>query len=446
VAVLALLVAPFAYRLPAFETTQSLRNIAPRGERSVEAYFELQQRFGAGSTASARLLGVAASAEAGAALTPAFFASAAGAVTRALAASGPAALTAADVYGLAWAAGAPASQSAVAAAVAATAACPSATVAACRAVCPADACSLRLLAAATLSADGRAMVLPLSIRLERNSKAGVAWADAVRAALRDANAADATVTWHLLVDAGADSIKYIYDRLGLLVGVTAAVVFAILLVSFRSVAIAVRAVATLAAMEVCVWGAATAIYCQGALNPGGVLETFSSETGLFWLMPILAFSLTTGLGLDYDIFLLTSVVEERMAGWSDLDAIAVGVQRSGPVISWAGLIMAVAYGGFLFSHIPLLNQLGFFIVRFAECAAPHALAYALHSPPQVFAVLVDTFVVRPLLVPALMSILGRANYWPRACPPATRGPLNLFALEGKGADTELAPEQLSTAV
>jgi uncharacterized membrane protein YdfJ with MMPL/SSD domain len=66
----------------------------------------------------------------------------------------------------------------------------------------------------------------------------------------------------------------------------------------------------------------------------------------------------------------------------------------------------------------------------------------------VFAVLVDTFVVRPLLVPALMSILGRTNYWPRACPPATLGPLKLFALEeeGKGADTELAPEQLSTAV
>jgi RND superfamily putative drug exporter len=81
-------------------------------------------------------------------------------------------------------------------------------------------------------------------------------------------------------------------------------------------------------------------------------------------MPILAFSLTTGLGLDYDIFILTSVVEERMVGWSDTDAVAVGTQRSGPVICWAGIIMAVAYSGFLFSHIPLLNQLGFFIVRF----------------------------------------------------------------------------------
>ena len=110
------------------------------------------------------------------------------------------------------------------------------------------------------------------------------------------------------------------------------------------------------------WGAGTATFVQGALNPGGVLGSFSNETGFFWLMPILAFSLTTGLGLDYDIFLLSSICEERMAGWGDRDAVAVGLLRSGPVISWAGLIMAVAYSGFLFSEIPLLNQIGFFIV------------------------------------------------------------------------------------
>lgn len=107
------------------------------------------------------------------------------------------------------------------------------------------------------------------------------------------------------------------------------------------------------------------------------------------------------------------MVEEREAGWSDTDAVAVGLQRSGPVISWAGIIMAVAFGGFLFSEIPLLNQLGFFVV---------------------FAVLVDTFVVRPLLVPAVMNCLGRANYWPRTMPPPTLGPLVLLAAPGGAAD------------
>ena len=110
--------------------------------------------------------------------------------------------------------------------------------------------------------------------------------------------------------------------------------------------------------------------------------------------------------------------EEREAGWSDTDAVSVGLRRSGPVISWAGLIMAVAYGGFLFSEIPLLNQLGFFVV---------------------FAVLVDTFVVRPLLVPAAMNAMGRANYWPRELPPVTQPPLY------PGAEAAKQPEAQDSA-
>jgi uncharacterized membrane protein YdfJ with MMPL/SSD domain len=59
-------------------------------------------------------------------------------------------------------------------------------------------------------------------------------------------------------------------------------------------------------------------------------------------MPLLAFSLVTGLGLDYDIFLLTSIVTELEEGWSVEDAIALGLMRSGPVITFAGVIMAGA--------------------------------------------------------------------------------------------------------
>ena len=114
-----------------------------------------------------------------------------------------------------------------------------------------------------------------------------------------------------------------------------------------------------------------------------------------------------------------------MAGWSDRDAVAVGLLRSGPVISWAGIIMAVAYSGFLFSDIPLLNQLGFYIV---------------------FAVLVDSFVVRPLLVPALMYILGPINYWPRAVPAPTRGPLALLLPPGiASADADAVDEEACKA-
>ena len=421
---LALLVAPFAYHLDRFTIGQSLRNIMPRGYESVDTFYAMQGIFGPGATNGALLVGVATSSAQGAALTPAFFASAEAAVNAVLAVSSPNELTAAAVHGLAWS-GAPADAVATSAALASVAACPSASVAACRAACSAQACSLRLSAASALSADARSMLLSVNLGVDRAAADGIAWVTAAHKALRAANAADGDATWRLLVDASPDSVDYIYGHFGTLVGVTIAVVFLILFVAFRSVTNAARTVVSLAAMEVCVWGAAIAIYCQGELNPGGVLHTFDDATGLFWLMPILAFSLTTGLGLDYDIFLVTSIFEEREAGWSDTDAVSVGLRRSGPVISWAGIIMAVAYGGFLFSEIPLLNQLGFFVV---------------------FAVLVDTFVVRPLLVPAMMNAMACANYWPRPMPPVTRVAL-YGCSEAEAAVAKLgAPEQLASEV
>ena len=301
VVLIALLVAPFAYRLPAFDVSESLRNVMPRGYESVETLYELQERFGPGSVAAAQLLGVSSSPTAGAALTPQFFASAATVVRGVLAIASPAGvLQPSDVFGLAFAAGGPANATAVSAQLAGVAACPSTSATACRAACPPDACLLRIVQAASLSADKRAMTLSLSIRVPRSSKEGIDWAIAVRDVLDAANAVDpAGVTWHLLVEASSDSIRYIYQRLGTLIGVTAAVIFCILFVGFRSVAIAVRAVMTLTVMEVCVWGAGTATFVQGVLNPGGVLGTLSNETSFFWLIPILAFSLITGLGLDY---------------------------------------------------------------------------------------------------------------------------------------------------
>ena len=86
--------------------------------------------------------------------------------------------------------------------------------------------------------------------------------------------------------------------------------------------------------------------------------------------------------------------------------------------------MCVAFGGFLFSPIPLLNQLGFFVV---------------------FAVLVDTFVVRPLLVPSIMALLGRANFWPMRLPPVTRPPFDVNAVWRSGADAAAVVADLEAA-
>ena len=107
--------------------------------------------------------------------------------------------------------------------------------------------------------------------------------------------------------------------------------------------------------------------------------------------PVMSFSILVGLGLDYDIFLLSRVVEYRDAGFDIRQCIVQGVDKTGNIITAAGLIMAVAFSGLLMSSVGVLNQTSFFMV---------------------FAVLLDTFVIRMIMVPAIMGILGEYNWYP----------------------------------
>ena len=405
--VLILLVVPFAVRLPDFAVSQRLANIVPRGEPSIVALDELRTYFGLGAVYTPVILGSINSGQGSppipSVLTPAFFNSSTSVISLLILSSGPAVLNSALVTGLPWTPTGPSDPVATAAAVAASAACPGDSAASCRTVCPPDACLMRLIAGASVSADQQSLSMKVQAQVDMLSPAGLAWMRRVRALLAEQSKANGgAVTWRLTEDSGAETVAYVTDHLGQLLGITAAVVFAILAFSFRSLAISLRSVASLAVMLITVFGAGTYIYSDDRLPPG-VLKTFSGDFGLFWLMPVIAFSLCTGLGLDYDIFLLTSVCEDREEGWGDGDSVSVALQRSGPVISWAGLIMSVAYGGFLFSDVPLLNQLGFYIV---------------------FAVLVDTFIIRPLLVPAVMHLIGPANWWPRRMPVPSRPALD----------------------
>jgi uncharacterized membrane protein YdfJ with MMPL/SSD domain len=97
-----------------------------------------------------------------------------------------------------------------------------------------------------------------------------------------------------------------------------------------------------------------------------------------------------GLSTDYGVFLLTRIKEARDRGLSNEDAVAVGLQRTGAIVTAAAILLAVALGAFVTSQLVFLKELG------VGAAA---------------AVLIDAFIVRALLVPALMLLLGNANWW-----------------------------------
>jgi RND superfamily putative drug exporter len=118
-----------------------------------------------------------------------------------------------------------------------------------------------------------------------------------------------------------------------------------------------------------------------------------------------------GLSTDYGVFLLTRMKEAHDSGLPDRDAIATGIQRTGAIVSAAAILLAVAVGAFLTANVVFLKEIG--------------LGGAM-------AVLIDAFIVRATLAPAMMALLGRAAWWsPRA----------LHRLHGRIGISE-APRQL----
>lgn len=109
-----------------------------------------------------------------------------------------------------------------------------------------------------------------------------------------------------------------------------------------------------------------------------------------WFVPIDLFFLLMGLGMDYDVFLITRIREEVAKGMPDAKAITEAVERTGGIITTCGVILAAAFGSLLLSEAMVMKQVGF------------ALAVGI---------LIDTFLVRVYLVPAIMQIGGRWNWW-----------------------------------
>jgi len=144
------------------------------------------------------------------------------------------------------------------------------------------------------------------------------------------------------------------------------------------------------------YGAGLYVYEDGYLDflgfPG---LSRTGDAGMDWTVPMFTLTFMMGLALDYEIFLFERVREFREEGFGDCESIQLGLAATGGTISSAGLIMALTFLAQLLGSIPVTNQMGFILV---------------------FSIVVDTFIVRSILVPAMLSLVPCTNYWPSKMP------------------------------
>jgi putative drug exporter of the RND superfamily len=154
-----------------------------------------------------------------------------------------------------------------------------------------------------------------------------------------------------------------------------------------SVVLPVKAVIMNALGLCAMFGILVLVFQDGNLE--GLLS-YRSLGALDATQPILLFAVGFGLATDYGVFLLSRIKEARDSGASDHDAVAIGLERTGRIVTAAALLFAVALGAFSTSEIVFVKELGV---------------------GAVLAVLIDASIIRALLVPSLMMLLGPLNWW-----------------------------------
>jgi uncharacterized membrane protein YdfJ with MMPL/SSD domain len=171
--------------------------------------------------------------------------------------------------------------------------------------------------------------------------------------------------------------------IGLLIFLTVAVLWLMtgsVVLPFKT--LLMNLLSTAAATGILVWA-----FQDGHL--GGLLN-FTRPSGIEQTDYLVLVAIVFGLSTDYGVFLLTRIKEARDSGIPDTEAVAIGLQRTGAIVTAAAILLAVALGAFVTANLIFLQELGV---------------------GAAVAVLFDAFVVRALLVPALMGLLGAANWW-----------------------------------
>ena len=195
------------------------------------------------------------------------------------------------------------------------------------------------------------------------------------------------------VEAGGDTaalmdlLHVLRERVPWMAGFIVLVTFLLLFVAFGSFVLPAKALLMNVLSLSASFGAMVFIFQDGHLS--GLLD-FTPSGFLDATNPVLLFAVLFGLSMDYEVFLLSRIREEYDRTGDNTRSVALGLQRTGGIITSAALLLIIVVGAFATSGIVFVKMIGIGLA---------------------IAILIDATVVRALLVPATMRLLGRANWW-----------------------------------
>jgi uncharacterized membrane protein YdfJ with MMPL/SSD domain len=184
-----------------------------------------------------------------------------------------------------------------------------------------------------------------------------------------------------------DQKQSIRDHMPLVLSILAVTTLVILFAMTGSLILPVKALLMNVLTLSAAFGLLVLIFQDGRFE--GLLG-YTSQGALEFSQPLVLLAVAFGLSTDYGVFLLSRIKEARDRGASDSEAVAIGLERTGRIVTAAALLFTIAIGAFATSRIIFIKEVG--------------IGTAL-------AVLIDASIIRALLVPSLMQLLGRWNWW-----------------------------------
>jgi len=240
---------------------------------------------------------------------------------------------------------------------------------------------------AAASPDGKTRLLQVIPKSGPASEATTDLVKSLRNTVKPLATDGATISVTGNTAVGVDVSQKLTDALPVYLGLIVGLSFLLLLLAFRSILVPLKATLGFVLTIGATFGITVAVFQEGHLAS---LFGIDSPGPMVSFLPIIMMGILFGLAMDYEVFIVSRVREEFVHGKAATPATVEGLGHGARVVTAAALIMASVFAGFILVHDPVIKAIGFGLT---------------------IGVLIDAFVVRMTLVPAVLSLLGKAAWW-----------------------------------